>query len=117
MPFIKELPIDYFARPSFCYNDVFLWQGDNVFVMDNHKSALWCWMQMCSPDEKYNFMHIAYGSLMEAQCQLDIAKDLGYITAEEFDMVDNAISEEGCIISGMKRILSQKLTTDTNTNH
>lgn len=67
-----------------------------------------------SEKEKIHFLEIAYGSLMEVQCQLDIAKDLGYITAEEFDLVDKAISEEGCIISGMRRILSQKLTTNTN---
>lgn len=43
---------------SRCYNDVFLWRSDRVFVMDNHKSALWCWLQACSPHKSYNFMHI-----------------------------------------------------------
>lgn len=55
---IKPLPEDYLDRKSFCYEDVFLWQEGNVFVMDNHKSALWCWLQVCNPDHNYNFMHI-----------------------------------------------------------
>ncbi len=29
-------------------------------------------------------MNISYGSLMEVVCQLDIAKDLGYISINEF---------------------------------
>ena len=37
--------------------------------------------------EKRNFLNIAYGSLMEALCQLDISYDLGYITEEELRAV------------------------------
>ncbi len=55
---IKNLPPDYINMPSHCYHDVFLWQSDKVFVMDNHKSALWCWLQACNPQKSYNFMHI-----------------------------------------------------------
>lgn len=55
---IKPLPKDYFNRNSSFYNEVFLWQTDNVYVMDNHKSALWCWLQTCNSTKSYNFMHI-----------------------------------------------------------
>jgi len=55
---IKELPPDYFNHVSYCYNDVFLWQSGNVYVMDNHRSAAWCWLQACNPEQEYNFMHI-----------------------------------------------------------
>lgn len=55
---IKELPADYFNRTSFCYDNVFLWQSGKLFVMDNHMSALWGWLQSCDPKKKYNFMHI-----------------------------------------------------------
>ena len=34
--------------------------------------------------EKIHFIEIAYGSLTETLCQLDIAHDLNYITDEEF---------------------------------
>lgn len=55
---IKKLPADYYNKRSGCYNEVFLWQSEKVFVMDNHKSALWCWMQACNTKKSYNFMHI-----------------------------------------------------------
>lgn len=55
---IKKIPVNYKDMSSFCYNNVFLWQKDNVFVMDNHMSALWCWMQVCDSKKRYNFMHI-----------------------------------------------------------
>ena len=41
-----------------------------------------------SDKEKHNFLNIAYGSLMETLCQLDIATDLGYITEEELKDVE-----------------------------
>lgn len=55
---IKKLPSDYYNRSSLCYNNVFMWQAGNVFVMDNHMSALWGWLQVCDPKKSYNFMHI-----------------------------------------------------------
>ena len=55
---IKDLPSDYANLPSICNHDVFLWRSDKVFVMDNHKSALWCWLQLCNAQKSYNFMHI-----------------------------------------------------------
>ena len=55
---IKKMPEDYWEHPSFCYDDVMLWQQGKVFVMDNHKSAAWCWLNNCKEDEQYNFMHI-----------------------------------------------------------
>ena len=55
---IIKLPADYYEKMSFCYGNVFLWQSGKVFVMDNHMAALWCWLQTCDPNKKYNFMHI-----------------------------------------------------------
>jgi four helix bundle protein len=34
--------------------------------------------------EKIHFINIAYGSLMESVCQMSLAKDLGYISKEEY---------------------------------
>lgn len=55
---IKEMPKDYENHTSFCYGSVMLWQNGKVYVMDNHLSAAWCWLQSCDPQKKYNFMHI-----------------------------------------------------------
>ena len=53
--------------------------------------------------EKIHFLDIAYGSLMEAQCQLEIAADLHYITQEELEAMNKKIDEEATIIAGMRR--------------
>ena len=55
---VKEMPADYYNQRSFFEDDVMLWQNDNVYVMDNHRDAAWCWLQQCKADEQYNFMHI-----------------------------------------------------------
>ena len=36
----------------------FLWRHDNIYVMDNHLCAAWCWMQECIPGTPYSFIHI-----------------------------------------------------------
>ena len=36
----------------------FLWQHDNVYVMDNHRAALWCWLQQMKPQEVIDLLHI-----------------------------------------------------------
>jgi len=55
---IKRMPNDYYEKTSFCSGSVLLWQNGNIYVMDNHLSAAWCWLQSCDPEKKYNFMHI-----------------------------------------------------------
>ena len=55
---IKRMPDDYFNHPSFCCDDVMLWQNGKIYVMDNHRDATWCWFHQCRDGERYNFMHI-----------------------------------------------------------
>ena len=54
--------------------------------------------------DQAHFLEIAYGSLMETQCPLDIAFELGYITKEEFDNQDNAIEAIGKMLSSLRMI-------------
>lgn len=35
-----------------------LYQEGNVFVMDNHLAAAWCWLHMLEREKIYNFCHI-----------------------------------------------------------
>lgn len=36
-----------------------LWQDDNVYLMDNHRAALWCWAQQVNlAKEEHNILHI-----------------------------------------------------------
>lgn len=30
----------------------------NIYVMDNHNAALWCWLQEIDTDQKYNVLHV-----------------------------------------------------------
>ena len=45
-------------NPSSAYDQNFVWRRDNVYVMDNHRAALWCWCQHIEKDSKYNLLHI-----------------------------------------------------------
>ena len=59
-----------------------------------------------SDKEKHNFLNIAYGSLMETLCQLDISADLGYITNEELKHVEDESVELIRMMKGMMRNLT-----------
>lgn len=64
-----------------------------------------------SDKEKHNFLNIAYGSLMETMCQLDISADLGYITNEELKHVEDESVELICMMKGMMRNLNSENRT------
>lgn len=55
-----------------------------------------------SVKEKIHFLEIAYGSLTETLCQLDIANDLGYINEEEFNNEKERINVIGKQLSGLR---------------
>lgn len=52
--------------------------------------------------EKIHFIEIAYGSLMEAFSQLQIAKDLGYLTQKDIDAIRPPFIEVAKMLSGLK---------------
>lgn len=62
-----------------------------------------------SPKEKIHFIEIAYGSLTEVLCQLDIAHDLKYITSEEFDKEKDIINIIGKQLSGLRNSFQKRL--------
>jgi hypothetical protein len=43
---------------SYVWNLNFLWKKDNIYIMDNHRAALWCWLQEINPFDKYKLLHI-----------------------------------------------------------
>lgn len=59
-----------------------------------------------SNKDQAHFLNIAYGSLMEVYAQLDIAYDLGYISNEMFNQVENDIEEISKVISTMASLRS-----------
>ena len=58
-----------------------------------------------SPKDQAHFLEMAFGSLMEVDCQIDIAHELCYITHEEFDAINTQICNVAAILSGMRRKL------------
>ncbi|MBG6311023.1 UPF0489 family protein [Pseudomonas aeruginosa] len=36
----------------------FLWKSGNVYIMDNHRAAMWCWLQEVRADETVFLLHI-----------------------------------------------------------
>ena len=45
-------------RKSSSHNLNFLWQEKNIYVMDNHLAAGWCWLNSLTHEEDYNFFHV-----------------------------------------------------------
>ena len=52
--------------------------------------------------EQAHFLDIAYGSLMELDCQLDISMDLGYVSTEMRKMLDIEINSIAKMIRSLK---------------
>ena len=46
---------------------------------------------------------MAFGSLMEVDCQIDIAKNFGYVSLDEHEKVTIQISQVAALLSGMRR--------------
>lgn len=55
-----------------------------------------------SAKEQIHFIEIAYGSLREVDCQLEIACDLNYISVNDIRDVQNQISRIGALLSGVR---------------
>ncbi|WP_445219860.1 UPF0489 family protein [Bradyrhizobium sp. Pa8] len=47
-----------FRGPSGAFTQNFLWKRQNVYVMDNHRAALWCWLQHINPKQPYSLFHM-----------------------------------------------------------
>lgn len=63
-------------------------------------------------DSRKEFLHhisIAYGSLMEVETQILIAKSLNYLKTEETKSVLEQTAETGRLINGLSRSLKSKI--------
>ena len=56
-----------------------------------------------SSKDQSHFLEIAFGSLMEVDCQLDIANELGYMSDGELQTANAQISRVAALLSGMRR--------------
>ena len=60
--------------------------------------------------ERIHFLEIAYGSLTEVICQLDISHSLGYISDDEFNNAEIMIEKTAKVMSGLRKSLQNKIT-------
>ena len=58
--------------------------------------------------ERMHFIEIAYGSLMEVMCQLEIAESLNYITLEQLKTLETLVSEAAKMLIGLRKNLESK---------
>lgn len=56
-----------------------------------------------SAKDQAHFFEMAFGSLMEVNCQMDIASDLGYINQTELLKVEEQVSRIAAMLSGLRR--------------
>lgn len=64
----------------------FLWRSDNIYIMDNHRAALWCWLQHMSLKSRYGVFHIDahYDCGTISEDQITTLPDLGAIKFQEY---------------------------------
>ena len=60
-----------------------------------------------SSKDRAHFLEIAYGSLLEVNCQMDVAKRLKYITNEELTEIDQECVELARMLSGLRASVLQ----------
>ena len=56
-----------------------------------------------SSKDQAHFFEMAFGSLMEVSCQMDIASDLGYIEQVELNQVEEQTHRIAAMLSGLRR--------------
>ena len=55
-----------------------------------------------STKEQLHFLEIAYGSLLEVECQMDIAHDLEYISTDDLNEANLQIMRVAALLAGMR---------------
>ncbi|WP_031481825.1 peptide arginase family protein [Maridesulfovibrio frigidus] len=61
----------------------FLWNDKNIFIMDNHRAALWCWIQSLKGGQSLKVFHVDrhFDALFSAQ-------DYAHFPHDEFESMD-----------------------------
>ena len=59
--------------------------------------------------EKVHFLEIAYGSLMESTCQIQLAADLGFVESTQYNALREKIEHTAKLISGLRRYFKSQI--------
>lgn len=60
-------------------------------------------MGRASIKEQIHFLEIAYGSLNETMCQIEIARNLGYISDQQLQPIEEQVRILGKLLSGLRK--------------
>jgi four helix bundle protein len=60
--------------------------------------------------EQIHFIEIAYGSLMEVYCQLQVASDLSFIQEADLENIKPKVSSIANMLTGLRASLRKRLT-------
>jgi len=63
--------------------------------------------------ERIHFLEIAFGSLAEVSCQLDISESLGYISDTELQEAEIKAEHLSKVMSGLKNYLTTKINLNS----
>ncbi len=70
---------------SHAYGQNLLWQQGNVYLMDNHRAAAWCWAQVVTPGEDYAIFHIdRHSDLLNLNELFQIAPPIETLSIERY---------------------------------
>lgn len=77
---------------SFCFDTNLLYKKENIYVMDNHRTAAWCWVNHIDENEKYTIIHIdkhydTLGNQIEAWTK-PIKNGLKNLSLDEYDNIE-----------------------------
>lgn len=79
-------------------------QAGNIFIMDNHMAASWCWAQKIDTNQTYNLMHIdKHYDLLDGGTD----KRVKAITDSKFEIQSSTI-QEYCSLTYPKTFLNEK---------
>lgn len=70
-----------------------------------------------SEKEKIRFIEIAYGSLMEVYCQIQISADLAYISDQQFDNLKLSIDKIANKLNALNRSIANRSVNTLNDNN
>ena len=60
--------------------------------------------------DKAHFIDMAYGSLMETMCQLEIAEMLEYISEEQIQGIETKVTNASKMLISLRKAIENKIT-------
>ena len=81
-------------QPSVAFHQNFLMQFENVYVMDNHRAAYWCWAQQCDLRSAINVLHVDrhYDTVPRPSTWLDKVPDVALMSIADYLSIEAPVA-------------------------